>query len=335
MKIINIPGSKSIIQRLLIIASYLENKIIFENWSNCTDVQTLMEAFDNLGIEVLIHNHTAIVCSSKLKKNNFLKIKIKDSATSARFLFARLSTIENQYLFSLSKQLQIRPHKILIDILNKNGAKIYPINADYKIIGEKYLNGGKLEIDASISSQFISALLLITPSYKNDLELILNNNIVSFPYIKMTIKLMRIFGIEVTYINNRIFIKSGQKYKNIGNLYIEPDYSSAAYLLVLGALKYNNGLYIKKYRDFPIQGDFHIVDILKQMGGKFFEGESYLGFKKSDLNGIKLNMQNYPDLVPILVIASLFANGESEFRNISHLKYKESDRLIFLSLIHI
>ena len=71
MKIINIPGSKSIIQRLLIIASYLENKIIFENWSNCTDVQTLMEAFDNLGIEVLIHNHTAIVCSSKLKKNNF------------------------------------------------------------------------------------------------------------------------------------------------------------------------------------------------------------------------------------------------------------------------
>ncbi len=327
MKIINISGSKSIIQRLLIIASYMENDIFAENWSNCSDVKTMENAVRKIGLKIKHLKTGAVISHQKDDLKDNTDFFINDSATATRFLLSRLSTIKNHFTLNISEQLAKRPHKNIVEIINKNGAKIIQDKNHFEIYGEKYLNGGIFKIDSSISSQFISSLLLIAPSYKNDLELHLTKDIVSKNYMEMTISIMNKFGIKVVFKDNKILLKKGQKYKKVSKFYVEPDFSSLAYFFVLSALKFKKGILIKKMATIPIQGDYAIIEILKKMNGNFIETEDYCGFAKSSLRGINIDMKNYPDLVPILTIAALFAEGNSVFKNVDHLKYKESNRI--------
>ncbi len=331
MKIIRIPGSKSIIIRLMIIATYLKKEISFSNWSNCSDVLTMENALKTIGFQINKDN-SEVKISPLVSFHEGKTIQIKDSATAVRFLFSRLATIEKDFDLILSTQLNKRPHFNLIKHLNKNGGDLKRYNNHYKIIGKKYLNGGTINIDSSISSQFISSLLLIAPSYKNDLELHLKNKTISQSYIKMTISIMEKFGIKIKSEDNIIYVKKNQIYSDLMKFFVEPDFSSIAFFFVLAVLKINEGVFIQKLAQPSIQGDFNIIEILKNMNAEYIEKDKLFGFKKSTLKGISLDMSDNPDLVPILTIAALFARGKTEFKNISHLKYKESDRIKSLIL---
>jgi len=325
---IKLEGSKSIMNRVLIIASYLTNPIKIYNPSSCVDIATMSENLSKLGMEIKkLENSWIINPSGNIPKS--AELYIHDSGTAYRFLTARIAAERNlKCRIDISDQLKKRPIKQLIEVLEQMGAEICLKQDSLTIIGEN-LNGGRFKILSGISSQFISALLLIAPSYQNDLEIILEGEIVSRSYIEMTIKIMQDFGVIVNFSGNRLFIKAGQKYREVTEYNIESDYSSACYFWTLGALSRSS---ISTYTNNKksIQPDYKFLSILKKVGANITVGENEISVCKGDLNGISVEMINMPDQVPTLVILMLFANSKTTITNIDHLKYKESNRIAVL-----
>ncbi|MEI7801327.1 MAG: 3-phosphoshikimate 1-carboxyvinyltransferase, partial [Bacteroidota bacterium] len=203
-KEINLPASKSISNRVLIIQALCEKKFRIKNLSEADDTQYLLKALQS--------------------KNK--TIDAGEGGTTFRFLMAYLATQEGEWKLIGSKRLMQRPVTPLIDALKKIGASIEKKSTHYFIKG-KQLPGGKLSIDAGISSQFISALLLIAPTMKNELQITLNGKIVSSSYIDMTVELMREFGIGVSVTDKMLTVTPG-KYQP-KDFTVEADWSAASY----------------------------------------------------------------------------------------------------------
>ncbi len=321
---IEVEGSKSIINRILIIASILNKPLRIYNYSSCEDIKTMQANVTKMGIDFKMGDNFVDLISSQLPQNN-LKLHVQDSATAFRLLLARMAALPGvNSTITISSQLQNRPHKPLVDILNKIGADVKQIDDRYKISGCK-LSGGVLDVDASISSQFISALLLISPLMLDDLILNLKGSNASNGYIEMTISIMKQFGIEVKTNNNQISVAAGQKYKAIDSYYIEPDFSSLCYFWALGALS-KKGVNTN-YISISMQPDHKFINLLRLMGADIQIDNSRISVKKNKLSGISVNMSNMPDQVPTLAVLAIFADSSTTINNIAHLKHKESDRL--------
>ena len=221
---ISVQGSKSIINRVLIISTFLKNSIQLSNFSNCEDVNTLSENLKNLGFTFTNRNQNVII-TSPAEFLSASELYLRDSATALRFLLAQLASIPNKnFVLKISKQLQKRPILQFLEILKQMGADI--IQQDDKfIINGKHLKSGVYHIPANISSQFISSLLLISPAFTDGLSLVLQNSIVSETYIDLTIKVMSDFGGIANKDKNVLRISKNQNYKNITNYSIETNYS--------------------------------------------------------------------------------------------------------------
>ncbi len=346
-QIIRFPGSKSLLIRVLLISTYLEKPLLIENASSCSDVLTMIDNLRKFGF-IIENDEDKISIQPPCKFANKNKIFfIKDSATAFRFLLARMASITDQrFEITVSKQLQDRPMRPLIKILEQQGAIIDSRRFPFSIEGKK-LAGGKVKLDASISSQFISALLLIAPSYENDMEIEFEGELVSASYLNMTIKLMRYFGINVIWQKDRIFLEKGQKYQNPEKIKIEPDYSSACYFWALGALSEKEICTEFAGNKFS-QADLHFLKIIDKMGAcvktKFISSNetnneengngnlltNKICVQKKQLHGVKVNMKDMPDQVPTLSILALFAEEKTTISGIAHLRFKESDRIAAL-----
>ena len=328
---LELPGSKSILNRLLIISTYLHDKLSLTRFSQCDDIKTLVSALKQIGLKTTHKKDTTNLlfeqnAESKGKINN---VFIKDSATGFRLLLARLAGFPGvKTNITISSQLKKRPIKPLIDALKTIGAHIIEKNEHYQIIGTQF-EGGELNISANISSQFLSALLLITPSYKKDLKINLKGKIVSSGYLDMTIEIMKTFGIKVIKTKRSIFVPAGQYYKNPKIFKVEPDFSSASYFFALGAFSLN-GICIKFDKKKSLQPDFSFLKFLELMGAKIEFRNSFICVKKRKLHGLSQDMSSYPDLVPTIAILALFADSPTSLRGLGHLKYKESNRLLNL-----
>ena len=321
---IEVEGSKSIINRILIIASILNKPLRIYNYSSCEDIKTMQANVTKMGIDFKMGDNFVDLISSQLPQNN-LKLHVQDSATAFRLLLARMAALPGvNSTITISSQLQNRPHKPLVDILNKIGADVKQIDDRYEISGCK-LTGGVLDINASISSQFISALLLISPLMLDDLIVNLKGASASNGYIEMTISIMKQFGIEVKTNNNQISVAAGQKYNAIDSYYIEPDFSSLCYFWALGALS-KKGVNTN-YISISMQPDHKFINLLRLMGADIQIENSRISVKKNKLSGISVNMSNMPDQVPTLAVLAIFADSSTTINNIAHLKHKESDRL--------
>ncbi|NQT65175.1 MAG: hypothetical protein HQ554_03240, partial [FCB group bacterium] len=293
---IKLEGSKSILNRVLIIASYLKSPIKIINPSSCVDIETMTDSLCKLGLKFDKSPANWIVTPpSKLKRKG--KFVIKDSGTAYRFLTARTASIRrSQYIINISDQLKQRPIKLLLDILNKMGA-VVEFNGDYLKIEGTLPQGGILDVPADISSQFISSLLLIAPSYKNDLELFLEGEVVSRSYIDMTIKIMQDFGVIADFDGSRIFIQAGQEYNDIDEYTIEPDYSSACYFWALGALS-KSVVSTNVLNKTSLQPDYQFLTILEKIGAKIKVEKDKISVSRGELKGISIDMKNTPDQVP-------------------------------------
>jgi len=200
------------------------------------------------------------------------------------------------------------------------------LKGDSLIINGALLEGGVFNLPADISSQFISSLLLIAPSYKNDLELFLEGEVVSRSYIDMTIMIMRDFGVIVDFDGKRIFIKAGQKYNDLEEYKIEPDYSSACYFWALGALS-RSVVSTNTINTTSLQPDYKFLTILINIGTKIEIEKDKICVSHGKLKGISVDMRDMPDQVPTLAVLALFADSKTTITNIEHLKYKESNRI--------
>ena len=307
---INLPSSKSISNRLLIIQALCMENFKIENLSISDDTINLQKAISS-------------------KENT---INIGDAGTSFRFLTSYLSIQKGQeFILTGSDRMKERPIKELVSVLRKMGAKIeYLKNEGFpplKIIGTD-LEGGKIEIDGGISSQFITSILLIAPTFQNGINLEIVGELVSNPYVEMTLKLMKEFGIESDWTNNIITINH-QKY--IPKDYtVEADWSAASFWFEIASLSKRCNIRLNGLQQNSIQGDKRSIEIFNNLGvDSIFENEKLILTKNQTISPFQTyNLIETPDLYQPLRCTFFSKNIKADFSGIQTLKDKETDRII-------
>lgn len=327
---ITIPGSKSYTNRALIIASLAKGKSILTGCSNSNDSLLLIKALKLLGVKIVLNGNQIIVYGNGGKFKEYKgKIDVEDAGTVMRFLTALCCLVGGEITLEGSARMNQRPIKGLVNALLQLGAHItYLAEEGYpplKIKGGK-IHGGKVEVHASQSSQFISALLMIAPVLDCDLELITTGEISSTPYIDMTVSIMKQFGSLVENKDGKYLIKVGSSYTP-ANYTIEADASSASYFFALAAITQST-IRINNLSPSSLQGDIKFVGLLEQMGCKVTKGKNYIevtGVK--ELQGITADMKNMQDVAPTLAIVAAFAKGTTLLSGLKNLEIKETKRL--------
>lgn len=332
--IVDLPGSKSISNRVLLLAAISKGKTIISNLLKSEDVKYMLKALKLLGISYDISNNN--VCEiigniNQFNKSQPLELFLGNAGTAMRPLTALLSVIKkSNIVLTGDKRMKERPIKHLIDALNQGGAKIDFIeNNGYPplhICGG--FKGGKIDIDCNISSQFLTSLLMVCPLAELDTIININTKLVSKPYIDITINLMKKFGINIINNNYKNFIINGnQQYISPGQYFVEGDASSASYFLAAAAIK-GGTVCVNGIGNNSIQGDIRFANVLQQMGAIIkWEKNSIICSKGVDLKSIDMDMNDIPDAAMTIATTALFAKGTSIIRNIYNWRVKETDRL--------
>ena len=315
--VITITGSKSESNRLLLLrALYPEMKI--ENLSNSDDSQLMQKALQSSENIIDIHH----------------------AGTAMRFLTAYFATQDQrEIILTGSGRMQERPIQILVEALQQLGADIsYEKKEGFpplKIKGKK-LTKNKVTLKANVSSQYISALLLIAPKLKNGLELTLEGKITSVPYIQMTLSLLKDIGVKTSFKNNLIKVESQENISPLGiKGYVESDWSSASYFYSIVALSpIGTQIELSYYKNNSLQGDSVLSEIYKEFGVQTtFLNNSIIIKKSSILNrqsSIELNLLNAPDIAQTIAVTCLGLRVECFLTGLHTLKIKETDRLLAL-----
>ena len=267
-------------------------------------------------------------------------INAENSGTTLRFFTAVAALCEGAAVITGDASLRKRPNLPLLKALNELGAEAFSTRGDgtAPIVVKGRLTGGETTIDASISSQFISALLIACPLAAKD-SYILANNLSSVPYMRMTTEVLEQAGVEVSFSrlsssNDYSFHVEGGRSYDLRRFTVPGDFSSSSYLLAAAAIT-DSELKVKNL--FPsAQGDSRIVGLLEGMGAKIkWNKEEGIvevnGTQSVGLRGIKVNMRENPDLVPTIAVLAAVAEGSTEITGVAHLRYKETDRLKFLT----
>jgi len=317
---ITITGSKSESNRLLLLqALYPEFKL--ENVSNSDDSNLMTNALTTQSNLVDIHH----------------------AGTAMRFLTAYFSIQEGRTVtLTGSKRMKERPIKILVEALQDLGAEIsYKENEGFPpiLIKGKKLTKNKVSLKANVSSQYISALLLIASKLENGLELTLEGEITSIPYIKMTLSLLDELGIENTFKGNAITVKptpNTQKLQtNTQQLTVESDWSSASYYFSIAALsEEGTEITISSYKKHSLQGDSVLVDIYKHFGVSCTFNENSVTLKKERVNlkPLTLDLKNAPDIAQTITVTCFALGISCDLAGLHTLKIKETDRLVALKV---
>jgi 3-phosphoshikimate 1-carboxyvinyltransferase len=267
-------------------------------------------------------------------------IDVRHAGTAMRFLTAYFASQENKKVtLTGSSRMKERPIKILVDALKQLGASIEYIENEgfppIKISGQK-LTASKVSLQANVSSQYISALLLIAPSLKNGLELELIGKITSISYINMTLKLLNEIGVESTFINNIIVVKPKTHNPISKTIIVESDWSSASYFYSIIALsKVGTQIELSNFKENSLQGDVVLATIYEQMGVETsFKNEKIILIKNQNTinQNIKLDLNNAPDIAQTIAITAFGLEVGCELTGLHTLKIKETDRLEALQI---
>lgn len=335
---ITLPGSKSLSNRALLLAALAKGTTTITNLLDSDDVRHMLNALKALGVQYQL-SEDKTVCeiqgnSGAFEWQNGLSLFLGNAGTAMRPLTAALCLASDnakpsEIVLTGEPRMKERPIQHLVDALRQMGAEIdyleqegYPPLA----IRNHGLNGDKVEINGAISSQFLTALLMAAPLAKQDSEIHIVGDLVSKPYIDITLKMMSVFGVQVQHHNYQIFfVKGNQQYQSPSSFMVEGDASSASYFLAAAAIKGKvkvNGIGKKS-----IQGDIQFIDVLEKMGAKVRWHDHYVEIEKNALHGIDSDMNHIPDAAMTIATTALFAEGETVIRNIYNWRVKETDRL--------
>ena len=315
--IIELNGSKSISNRLLILKDVLNLPNELVNLSSSKDTQTLL----------------ALLRQMHQIKNHHLDVG--DAGTDMRFLTALLCTKDGEWTITGSERMKERPIQHLVDALKLLGAEISYLGKEgfppLKIIGKK-LRGGKIEVDGSISSQFISALLLIAPALENGLEIQIKNKTVSWSYILMTLDILSQFGIRVSTVLDTIRVSNTQSEVPNQPFRIESDWSAASYWFSFVALAPNAKIILKGLQKGSSQGDSVLPEIYQNFGvASEYNGSEFLLTKtRSHLKHFEYDFTNCPDIAQTVAVTCFALKISCTLTGLSTLKNKETDRLLAL-----
>jgi 3-phosphoshikimate 1-carboxyvinyltransferase len=289
------------------------------------DTETTIRVLRELGITITEGSKLIEVHGGTLKAPKS-ELFCSESGTTMRFMVALCSLIEGRCTLTGGPSLSMRPVKPLLDALGQIGIDCYSNEGflPVTVIGSNRRVGGDVYIRGDISSQFISALLLIAPLGKG-MKINITTSLESKPYIMMTMDIQKSFGVTVETTDNiQKYLVKNQAYHPL-DLTIEGDWSSAANVLAAGALAGNAT--VDNLNPNSCQADTEILDILKCMGVKIQIGNRRINVEKSDINSIDVDLSNSPDLFPITASLCAASTGVSVIRGLRRLRFKESDRV--------
>ena len=337
-----LPGSKSISNRALLLAALSSGTTTLKNLLDADDTQVMRNALRQLGLIVTDQaNNTCIVegCGGKFPVRD-ADLFMGNAGTAIRPLTAALAMQGGAYRLSGVARMHERPIRDLVDGLRQVGAKIaYELQEGYppiKISAADIQIQDVVKVRGDVSSQFLTALLMALPLVaKEPVRIEVIGELISRPYIDITLKLMARFGVNVTSPDKQSFIipakTSESVYKSPGQLSVEGDASSASYFLALGAIG-GGPVKVLGVGNDSIQGDVAFADALTLMGAKITSGEDWIevtGVKNANgkLNGITIDCAEIPDAAMTLAVAALFAEGPTRLNNIASWRVKETDRI--------
>ncbi|MBK9732660.1 MAG: 3-phosphoshikimate 1-carboxyvinyltransferase [Chitinophagaceae bacterium] len=303
---IHLSGSKSISNRVLIIEALMEQSIVKKNISDSNDTKVMTSLLNSSGTDYDAH----------------------DAGTVFRFMTAFLALKKGSWILTGSERMKERPVGDLVDPLRELGAQIEYLGHEnfppLKITGRK-IKGGTIKVHSGISSQFASALLMIAPCMQNGLTLELTGNIVSQPYIDMTLSLMEYFGVQHERKANVIQVPS-QSYQP-KNIFIESDWSAASYYYEMAAFSDELDLTLSGLLENSFQGDAKIAVFMENFGIKTSYAGQHINLTKTAGSGnFNFHLNDQPDLAPAMFVVCGGLSQPASFTGLEHLQYKESDR---------
>ena len=326
---LTLPGSKSFTHRALIAAALAEGESRLTNALKAEDTELTAQALGRLGAGIEWQGATVRVMGSGGRLKPVAEpLHLGNSGTSMRFLTALAALGTGQYVLTGSPRLCERPMGELLEALQQLGVKAVSQRGDGcpPVVVQGGLAGGRASLSGAVSSQYLSALLFIGPLAPRGVEIEVTGELVSRPYINMTLEVLAGFGISHYREGYRYFrVPGGQEYAP-QDYAIEGDASSASYFWAAAALT-GGRVTITNLSLESCQGDIDFLSVLARLGCRIDSSPTGLTVAGGPLQGIQVNMANMPDLVPTLAVLAAFARGDTVITGAAHLRHKESDRL--------
>ncbi len=331
---VQIPGSKSLSNRILLIAALANGRTTISNLLDGDDVTYMLNALGKLGVQTELSQDRQ-TCVVHGRGGPFSEVAgelfLGNAGTAMRPLTAVLCAGHGEYTLTGEPRMFERPIADLVDALSQMGGAIeYLATPGYpplKIISNG-INGGNVTIDGSVSSQYLTALLIASPLAEQDVIIQIQGDLVSKPYIDITLHVMQSFGVQVKNINYQEFrVERGQHYQSPGEIMVEGDASSASYFLAAGAIA-GGKVRVNGVGSNSVQGDRLFGEVLAAMGAQISYGANYIEAEPgATLSAIDMDLNHIPDAAMTIATTALFAKGTTTIRNIENWRVKETDRL--------
>ncbi|MEZ4865631.1 MAG: 3-phosphoshikimate 1-carboxyvinyltransferase [Caldilineaceae bacterium] len=331
---INLPGSKSLSNRALLLAALADGVTEIANLLDSDDTNHMLNALQQLGVEYTRsadrRRCTVVGLGGPFTRTGSTELFLGNAGTAMRPLCAALCLGRGEFILTGEPRMEERPIGPLVDALRQAGAQIDYLKREgyppLKITANG-LRGGHITIDGSISSQFLTAMLMASPLAQADTTIVVTGELVSKPYIDITLHTMAQFGVTVENdAYQQFLIKGQQTYRSPGHFLVEGDASSASYFLAAAAIK-GGKVKVSGIGQKSIQGDTRFAEVLAAMGANVEWGEDAIVVKKGQLHGIDMDMNHIPDAAMTIATTALFAEGKTAIRNIYNWRIKETDRL--------
>mgnify|MGYP006418822295 FL=1 len=327
-----LPGSKSLSNRILLLSMLAEGQTEIQNLLDSDDIRRMVEALETLGIEFeenRAKNRISVSGTAGIIPVSEATLMLGNAGTAIRPLTAAMTLGHGRFVLDGVARMRERPIIDLVKGLTQLGANLHCLNGTdcppVEVIADG-LPGGKTRLSGAISSQYLTAILLVAPYAKKDVEIEITDKLVSVPYVEMTLRLMQRFGVSVNHTNFQSFHIPRQNYQSPGSIFVEGDASSASYFLA-GAAITKGTVTVKGCGTESMQGDARFAEVLEKMGALVEWGPNQVKLTGSALNGIDVDMNQMPDAAMTLAVAALFASGPTAIRNIYNWRVKETERL--------
>ncbi len=323
---VSAPPSKSVTHRALVCSSLAPGESLIRSPLRSEDTTATLRVLQQLGAGCSDESDPWEVRGGRLREP-VSELCCGESGTTLRFATALCSLVDGECNLMGGPSLSKRPVEPLIDALRQLGVECESLSGypPVKVNGTGRISGGDVEIRGDVSSQFVSALLLVAPLGDGCVRVKTTTPLESKPYVKMTVDTQRVFGVVVeTSDDMREYRVEGQAYSP-ADVTVEGDWSSAAYLLAAGAL--SGEVSVDNLNPDSVQADRAILDVLKAMGVKVEVRKSSCFVERAELEAIEVDLSDSPDIFPVTASLCAAASGRSVLRGLGRLRFKESDRV--------
>jgi len=335
---INLPGSKSLSNRALLLAALAPGQTTLLNLLRSEDTQRMFEALTQLGVSLTMNDDwSRCVVSGHdglFQAPNEHKFFLGNAGTAIRPLTSILAMMQGNFIVDGDQYMRERPINHLVEALKQLGASIEYLGEEncppLRVIGGS-IRGGKVEIKGDISSQYLTSLLLALPLAPKDSEVSVIGEQVSKPYLDLTLDIMSKFGVNARHENHQYFtIPGGQSYQSPGTYLIEGDASSASYFFAAAAIA-GGTVRVNGIGSNSVQGDIEFLDAIEAMGAVVSRQSDSVEVSGGALKGIDMDLNHIPDAAMTIAAMALFAEGTTIIRNIYNWRVKETDRMFAMA----